>query len=130
MMLYEMRVEGQLDRRWSTWFDPALDDWQRIVVFLTWSVMNRPLVGLRRSIPAGLLQATSLSFIVLATQIGRELCLMTKATGAALVAAGLLSVLIFPVLALTLLSCSKTDSDPTLSQWGLILHDRQQKQDG
>src|SRR5712692_1948168 len=40
MMLYEMHVEGQLDRRWSTWFDPALDDWQRIVVFLIWSVMT------------------------------------------------------------------------------------------
>ncbi len=47
--------------------------------------------------------------IVAATQIGRELGLMTKATGAALIAAGLLSVLIFPVLALTLLLGSKTD---------------------
>jgi len=76
------------------------------------------------------LQATSLSFIVAATRIGRELGLITKATGAALIAAGLLSVLIFPVLALTLLRRSKTDSDPTPSEWGLISHDRQQKQDG
>ena len=49
------------------------------------------------------LQATSLSFIVAASQIGLDLQLITRATGAALVAAGLLSVLIFPLIALTLL---------------------------
>jgi Kef-type K+ transport system membrane component KefB len=69
--------------------------------------LYRPLIGNRRSIIAGLLQATSLSFIVAATQIGRELGLITRATGAALIAAGLLSVLIFPVIALTLLRRSK-----------------------
>jgi Kef-type K+ transport system membrane component KefB len=47
------------------------------------ALLYRPLVGLRRSIPAGLLQATSLSFIVAATQMGRELGLLTKATDAA-----------------------------------------------
>jgi predicted Kef-type K+ transport protein len=52
---------------------------------------------------AGLLQATSLTFIVAASQIGLELGLISKASGAALIAAGLLSVLIFPILALTLL---------------------------
>lgn len=67
------------------------------------ALLYRPLVGNRRSIVAGLLQATSLSFIVAATQIGLILGVITKATGAALIAAGLLSVLIFPVLALTLL---------------------------
>jgi Kef-type K+ transport system membrane component KefB len=67
------------------------------------ALLYRPLVGLRHSIPAGLLQATSLSFIVAATQMGRVLGLMTKATGAALIAAELLSVLIFPVIGLTLL---------------------------
>lgn len=65
--------------------------------------LYRPLVGARRSLIAGLLQATSLSFIVAASQIGLALGLITKATGAALIAAGLLSVLIFPILALTLL---------------------------
>jgi hypothetical protein len=49
------------------------------------------------------LQATSLTFIVAASQIGTELGLITKATGAALIAAGLLSVLIFPLLALSIL---------------------------
>ena len=71
--------------------------------------LYRPLVGGRRSVVAGLLQATSLSFIVAATQIGLALGLITKATSAALIAAGLLSVLIFPLLALTLLRRSKTD---------------------
>jgi len=67
------------------------------------ALLYRPLVGTRRSVVAGLLQATSLSFIVAASQIGLELALITKATGAALIAAGLLSVLILPLLALTIL---------------------------
>jgi Kef-type K+ transport system membrane component KefB len=67
------------------------------------ALLYRPLVGGRRSIVAGLLQATSLSFIVAASQIGLELGLISKATGAALIAAGLLSVLLFPIMALTLL---------------------------
>lgn len=71
------------------------------------ALLYRPLVGNRRSVVAGLLQATSLSFIVAASQIGLELRLITKATGAALVAAGLLSVLIFPIVALTLLRQSR-----------------------
>ncbi len=71
------------------------------------ALLYRPLVGTRRSVIAGLLQATSLSFIVAASQIGLDLHLITKANGAALVAAGLLSVLIFPILALTLLRPDK-----------------------
>ncbi len=65
--------------------------------------LYRPLVGPRRAAAAGLFQATSLSFIVAATQIGMELGLLGPATGAALVAAGLLSVLLFPAGALALL---------------------------
>jgi Kef-type K+ transport system membrane component KefB len=72
--------------------------------------LYRPLIGSRRAVVAGLLQATSLSFIVAASQIGLELGLITKATGAALIAAGLLSVLIFPLLALTLLR--RTELNP------------------
>ena len=74
------------------------------------ALLYRPLVGSRRSVAAGLLQATSLSFIVAASQIGLELGLITKATGAALIAAGLLSVLIFPIIALTLLRRRETRS--------------------
>ena len=67
------------------------------------ALLYRPLVGGRRTVAAGLLQATSLTFIVAATQISRTLGLMSAATAAAFVAAGLLSVLLFPVLALTVL---------------------------
>ena len=72
------------------------------------ALLYRPLVGSRRSVVAGLLQATSLSFIVASTQIGLALHLITTATGAALVAAGLLSVLLFPIIALTLLRQDKS----------------------
>ncbi|HTK06255.1 MAG TPA: cation:proton antiporter [Ktedonobacteraceae bacterium] len=67
------------------------------------ALLYRPLLGKQRSIVAGLFQATSLSFIVAASQIGLDLGLITRATGAALIAAGLLSVLLFPVIALALL---------------------------
>jgi hypothetical protein len=50
-----------------------------------------------------LLQATSLPFIVAATTIGVDLGLVDPAESAALIAAGLLSVLIFPITGLSLL---------------------------
>src|SRR4051812_2076763 len=52
---------------------------------------------------AGLMQATSLPFIVAATAIGMDLGLIDAAASAALVGAGLLSVLIFPLAGLLLL---------------------------
>ena len=55
------------------------------------------LLGARRPAIAGLLQATSLPFIVAATAIGLDLELIGGAEAAALIAAGLLSVLIFPL---------------------------------
>ena len=67
------------------------------------TLLYRPLLGGRRTAVAALLQATSLPFIVAASMIGMELGLLDVATGAGLIAAGLLSVLVFPVLALTLL---------------------------
>jgi Kef-type K+ transport system membrane component KefB len=58
----------------------------------------------RRSVAAaGLLQATSLPFIVTATQIGVLTDLMSAVTAAALVCAGLVSVMLFPAAALALL---------------------------
>ncbi len=59
--------------------------------------------GTRRAVVGGLLQATSLPFIVTATAIGVELDLMGGAEAAALIAAGLVSVLVFPVTGLSLL---------------------------
>ena len=67
------------------------------------ALLYRPIVGSRQTAVAALLQATSLPFIVAASMIGMELGLLDEATGAALIAAGLLSVLLFPLLALTLL---------------------------
>lgn len=67
------------------------------------ALLYRSEIGSRAATAAGLLQATSLPFIVAATQIGMELGVLTQATGAALVAAGLLSVLIFPLAALSIL---------------------------
>jgi Kef-type K+ transport system membrane component KefB len=61
------------------------------------------LVDRRRVVAAGLLQATSLPFIVAAAAIGLQLRLISPATGAALVGAGLVSVVVFPIAALTLL---------------------------
>jgi Kef-type K+ transport system membrane component KefB len=57
----------------------------------------------RETLAAGLLQATSLPFLVAATAIGQELGLMGPGEAAALVGAGLLSVLLFPAAGLALL---------------------------
>ena len=67
------------------------------------ALLYRGLVGGRRTAVAALFQATSLPFIVAATAIGMELGLIDAAAGAALIAAGLLSVLLFPVAGLALL---------------------------
>ena len=67
------------------------------------ALLYRPLVGQSKAIVAALLQATSLPFIVAATTIGIELHAMNKSNASALVAAGLLSVVIFPMTGLALL---------------------------
>jgi Kef-type K+ transport system membrane component KefB len=61
------------------------------------------LLGRCRSLIAGVLQSTSLTFIVAATQIGLAIGVVGRASAAALVAAGMLSVTISPTLALVLL---------------------------
>jgi Kef-type K+ transport system membrane component KefB len=97
----------------------------RVPVFLLALLVVRgvpALLGLRANgtqatLALGLLQATSLPFIVTATQIGVALGKITPVTAAALVTAGLLSVLIFPSLALTLLrrgtpECAAAEAAP------------------
>lgn len=74
------------------------------------AIFYRSLVGGRHAIIAGLFQSTSLTFIVAASQIGVELGLIRQATAAALIAAGLLSVVIFPLVALTMLRRSEVGS--------------------
>jgi Kef-type K+ transport system membrane component KefB len=60
-------------------------------------------LGRRELYAVGLLQATSLPFLLAAVEIGDEMGLLDPAVGAGLVAAGLVSVLVFPAVALTLL---------------------------
>jgi Kef-type K+ transport system membrane component KefB len=55
----------------------------------------------RSVVAAGLLQATSLPFLVTAGQIGVATGTMSSTTAAGLVCAGLISVVVFPALALT-----------------------------
>jgi Kef-type K+ transport system membrane component KefB len=73
--------------------------------------LYRPL-GLSRTqlLAAGLLQATNLSIPVVAGAIGVNLALITPANYAALVAAGLLSVLVFPLLATSVLGSPETSA--------------------
>jgi Kef-type K+ transport system membrane component KefB len=67
------------------------------------ALLYRPLIGDRRTLVAAMLQSTSLPFIVAATAIGIELDLMDAAESAALIGAGLLSVVLFPTGGLALL---------------------------
>jgi Kef-type K+ transport system membrane component KefB len=89
------------------------------------ALLYRGALDARHAAIAGVLQATSLPFIVAATAIGRDLGLIDAAASAALVGAGLLSVLIFPLAGLVLLrrtpspsrrnTCHRPSSQPTAS---------------
>lgn len=68
------------------------------------AVLYRKQIGaVRATVAAGLLQATSLPFIVTASMIGVDIGALTSAAAAAFVAAGLVSALVFPALSLGLL---------------------------
>jgi Kef-type K+ transport system membrane component KefB len=92
----------------------------RVPLFLLALLLVRgvpALLGLRASGPRataalGLLQATSLPFIVTATQIGITLGKISTVTAAALICAGLLSVLMFPLAALVLLRGERAPAAP------------------
>jgi Kef-type K+ transport system membrane component KefB len=69
------------------------------------ALLYRPLADRRAQVvAAGLLQATSLSIPVVAGQIGLLLGLISAQSYVALVAAGLVSVIVFPLVALPLLA--------------------------
>lgn len=68
------------------------------------ALVYRRFVPERQALSAGLLQATSLSFVVAATQIGVEIGKLDSGAAAGLVTGGLISVLVFPALALRLLA--------------------------
>jgi Kef-type K+ transport system membrane component KefB len=80
------------------------------------ALLYRGMLGGRDTLVAGLLQATSLPFIVAASMIGMELDLLDEATGAGLIAAGLLSVLLFPLLAVTLVRREEVLSTETAAR--------------
>jgi Kef-type K+ transport system membrane component KefB len=78
------------------------------------ALLFRGSLGWRGSIAAGLLLATSLPFIVAATQIGVAAGMITPAIAAAMVAAGLVSALVFPIVGAALLppaGTPRTDSE-------------------
>jgi Kef-type K+ transport system membrane component KefB len=80
------------------------------------AALYRHRLGPRKAAIAGLMQATSLPFIVAATAIGQSLGLIDAAGSAALIGAGLLSVLCFPLAGLVLLrrdgAAREPDVDP------------------
>ncbi len=65
--------------------------------------------GRRRAVVAGLMEATTLTFVIVATEIGVAARLISTATSASLLAAGLLSAAIFPTVALRLLGRPQAD---------------------
>jgi Kef-type K+ transport system membrane component KefB len=82
------------------------------------ALLYRRVIDARRTAAAALLQATSLPFIVTTTSIGVALHRITRATAAALVAAGLLSVLVFPAVAIALLQRGVASGPATISESG------------
>jgi Kef-type K+ transport system membrane component KefB len=98
----------------------------RVPVFLTALLIARGLPALAyrslttrtQTLAAALLQATSLSILIVAGQIGVQLDLLRPAVYAALVAAGLLSVVLFPVTALTLLRSAEQGPSDVLEAAG------------
>ncbi len=68
--------------------------------------------GTRRTTAAALLQATSLPFLVAATQIGVLTGRLDGTTAAGLVCAGLVSVLVFPAVAVSLGLADPAQADP------------------
>jgi Kef-type K+ transport system membrane component KefB len=74
------------------------------------ALIYRSRFATRRTAAAGLLQATSLSFIVVATQIGLMLNIMYPATATALIGAGLITVMVFPAAAFALIGEPETET--------------------
>ena len=70
-------------------------------------VLYRRLFGGRRLVAGALLQSTSLTFIVIAASLGQELEIFDAPTAAAAVVGGLLTVVLFPPIALRLLGDSQ-----------------------
>jgi hypothetical protein len=70
---------------------------------------------------AGVLQTTSLTFIVAATQIGLGLGVVSRASAAGLVGAGVLSVAISPTLGLVLLGRRQSGDGRRAEPWRPVM---------
>ncbi len=75
------------------------------------ALIYRHMIGNRKTVAAGFLQATTLTFVLAAQTIGLALGVIRPAISAALVAAALLSVLFFPIIALMLLGGTRARAD-------------------
>jgi Kef-type K+ transport system membrane component KefB len=76
------------------------------------ALMLRGLLSGRETAAVALLQATSLPFLLAATEIGERTGILDPAVAAGLVAAGLVTVLVFPAAALALLARSSQPAAP------------------
>ena len=88
------------------------DELVRVAIFFVLLLVARGLpallyrrhIGTRGAVAAGLMQATNVSFIVVAVTVGVELKEMLPITASSLVVAGLLSALLFPAIAQSILA--------------------------
>jgi len=76
-------------------------------------LLYRPFLTWRECLASGLLQSTNLSFIVVAVTVGTEMGQLRGVNGSALILAGLVSALVFPAIATSLLGGAKERSDET-----------------
>jgi Kef-type K+ transport system membrane component KefB len=82
-----------------------------IVIKTIPTVLYRPYLTWRECLASGILQATNLSFIVVAVAVGSQLGILRQINGAALILAGLVSALVFPSVAATLLANTKRETE-------------------
>ncbi len=94
------------------------DELVRVAIFLVLLLVARGLpallyrdhIGMRGAVAAGLMQASNVSFVVVAVTVGVELEEMLPITASSLVVAGLLSALLFPAIAQSILARGGTTS--------------------
>src|SRR5262249_1712642 len=114
----------------------TVDALARIPIFLVALLVIRAVPALvyrkhltrREMVAAGLMQATNLSFIVVAAAVGAGLQMMKPETASALIAAGLISAVLFPTLAQTLLAPAQGRAVAGVVAGGR--HDRQPEGEG
>lgn len=98
----------------SAWLKVPLFVLALLLVRAVPAALYVPDVGRRGAVVAGLLQATTLPFLVTATEIGLALGELRADTAAALVTAGLVSVVVFPLVAVSLLGRPQITTPPAM----------------